>query len=202
MLLFSLLLLLSIAVQRASADDDTPPTTYDACQIIGHEPLKRHPKSRPGTFHGYPRLKLAHDLLDAYIEHHAATLAQIEQGTRSCADLRAVVFKAVAGIGDSSEAMAWVFKHALSSGRLFFLDWQIEVTQPKDAAPMSWADGIASLRTRSNETLLRWDFATAVTDGLLCPQSDVIRSNGMSYQDDGYTVVQQERCEGWDRRVL
>ena len=69
---------------------------FDACSIIGPEPHN--------TYKGSDRrLQLAKDVFDAYIEHHSATLERVLQQPDGCARVPAIVFKANAGLGDTSE---------------------------------------------------------------------------------------------------
>jgi hypothetical protein len=196
---------------------------YNACSLIKQEDKKEGASQqqlrevRRATFDA---------VLAAYSAHHTAAMQEWRQRMASigasmeggqypwCAAERgtssagikpppSIVFEAVAGVGDTSESMAIVFREALATGRLFFVSWHLE--------------GLSTASTPGTTAALSpvgfdWTVEAGITAGIVCPKTapspkavstsiDSMWVAGQWIPPEMQEVLANGYCQGWaDKR--
>ena len=78
-----------------------------------------------------------------------------------CASKLSLVWKPEAGIGDAAYSLAMAYSLAIRTGRLFFVDWSMPLSD-KYSNEMSWREVITPA--------FQWDYGEAKSAGLICPE--------------------------------
>ena len=121
-------------------------------------------------------------LISAYMDWHGTQMAAGRAG--ACSEIRAVVWKPLAGLGDAAFSLAHIAGLAMKSGRMLFVDWAI---LPSGAStPIPWSAYLAEP--------FQWDWGkaqssgavcgAAVTDVILCEDMDAVGPNAPLLRDE------------------
>jgi hypothetical protein len=89
----------------------------------------------------------------------------VKRSPKRCHDVRSIVFKPVAGLGDSAHCLVDVYRQALLSGRCLFLWWEMPLADRNQKntsnATLSWSSAMASPG-------FAWDWPTAMKGHFVC----------------------------------
>ena len=106
-----------------------------------------------------------------------------------CLHTNAVVFKGMAGLGDSAGALCQVLVHAMADSRLLFIDWRVVLGQKSGKPPSGGSDeAVAAFwaaRTLNWSDLLaspgmQWDWFKAKEDGVVCEDHPLLQGGGVA----------------------
>ena len=133
-----------------------------------------------------------HELVSAYMSWHRGELAKAKQDNKICDQVRAMVWSPMAGLGDAAYSLAHITGQALRSGRMLFIDWNLNTSK---GGKMSWKKVLA-------EPPFEWDLADAKKAGALCGKAletlvechdmDAIGNNAAFLRDEAESQSHQQ----------
>jgi hypothetical protein len=131
-----------------------------------------------------------------------------------CLHTKAVVFRGLAGLGDSASALCQVLVRAMADSRLLFIDWRIVLGQNKPppaggsdeavaafwaARTLNWSDLLASPG-------MQWDWLKAKEDGVVCEDHPLLQggdaADGASHASFFFFGTTPARVKKWSTKTV